>query len=112
MDDRGQASLELIGALPLLAAVAIACFHLLAAGHASALADGAAEAAAIALASGGRAERAAREAVPGWASDRLDVAVAGGRVTVRLRAPTPIAALSGALEMSSTAWVRRPGTPR
>jgi hypothetical protein len=110
VDERGQASLELLATLPLLVAIAFGCFHLLAAGHASGLADGAAEAAAIALASGERPEEAARAALPDWAGDRLEVAVAGGRVTVRLRPPSPLAPLSRVLEVSSSAWVRRPET--
>ena len=108
MGERGQASLELIAAVPLLLGVAFACLQLLAAGYAVTLADGAVEAGAAALAAGRSAEPAARAALPGWASDRVEVERAGGRITVRLRPPSPVPALAQALEVSSTAWVRRP----
>src|SRR6185369_8607137 len=49
------------------------------------LADGAAEAGALALAEGGSATEAARQALPGWADDNVAVAVEGEEVSVRLR---------------------------
>ena len=111
MDERGQASVELIASVPLLAGVALLCLPLLAAGYAVSLADGAVEAGATAVAAGLPAEPAARAALPGWADDRVDVERLGGRVTVRLRPPSPLAAIERALEVSSTAWVRRPSAP-
>lgn len=110
MGERGQASVELIAALPLLIAVALVCLQLLAAGYATSLADGAVEAGAAAIAAGRPAEPAARAAMPGWASERIEVERAGGRLTVRLRPPSPLAAVGRALEVSSAAWVRRPET--
>jgi hypothetical protein len=108
MAERGQASIELIAAVPLLVAVAVACLQLLATGYALTLADGAVEAGATALAAGRPPEPAARAALPGWAADRVEVDREGGQITVRLRPPSPLDALGRALEVSSTAWVRRP----
>jgi hypothetical protein len=70
------------------------------------LADGAAEAGALALASGRPAVEAARGAVPGWAQDDVAVTVRGGRVTVRVRPPSPIPALADRLAVSSSARAR------
>jgi hypothetical protein len=88
--DRGQATIELVGALPLLVAVALAAGQALAAGLARELADHAAEAGAVALLQDGDASRAARRALPGWARDRMTVRVADGAVRVRLRPPALI----------------------
>jgi len=88
-NERGQASVELVAGLPALLLAALLSLQLLAAGYALTLADGAAEAGALALASGGGAKAAARAALPGWAEDDVHVSVRGGRVTVRLRAPSP-----------------------
>lgn len=106
---RGQAALELIAAIPLLVAVAAVLLQLLAVGHAQSLADGAAEAGAIALASGRPAEPAVRAALPGWAEDRVGVEVAGGEVEVRLSPPSILPRAGGRLGVSSRAWARRPG---
>ncbi|HEY8502718.1 MAG TPA: hypothetical protein VIL21_08530, partial [Solirubrobacterales bacterium] len=66
----------------------------------------AAEAGALALASGGSAAEAARAALPGWAKDDVSVAVEGGTVSVRLRPPSPIPALSERLAIDSSAAAR------
>jgi hypothetical protein len=107
--ERGQASIELVAAIPLVFGAALVCMQLLAAGYALTLADGAAEAGAIALASGLPAAPAVDAALPGWARDRVELDRDGGRVVVRLRPPSPLPAVGGALEVSSGAWVRRPG---
>ena len=85
---RGQATVELVAALPALLLAGYVAFQLLAAGYALTLADGAAEAGALALASGRPASAAARDALPGWADEDVEVSVSGGRVTVRLRPPS------------------------
>ncbi len=108
-DSRGQASVELVAALPALLLAALVALQLLAAGYAMTLADGAAEAGALALASGGSAADAARAALPGWAEDDVDVAVRGGEVTVRLRPPSPFRAVADRLAVSSTAAARPAG---
>lgn len=106
MAERGQATVELVAALPALALTALVALQLLAAGYAMTLADGAAEAGALALASGGSAAEAAREALPGWAEDDVSVAVEGGEVTVRVRPPSPIRAVAERLAVSSSAAAR------
>ena len=104
----GQASVELLAGLPALALAGLICLQLLVTGYSASLADGAAESGALALAAGREPEDAIRDALPGWADDRVDVEVAGSRLTVGLRPPAPLAALAKALEVRSSAWVRRP----
>ncbi|HEX7059554.1 MAG TPA: hypothetical protein VF176_06860 [Solirubrobacterales bacterium] len=108
--ERGQASVELVAALPALLLAALLAFQLLAAGYALTLADGAAEAGALALASGGSAADAVRDALPGWAEDDVDVSVRGGRVTVRLRPPSPLRGIARHLAVTSSA-AARPASP-
>ena len=104
----GQASVELVAAAPFVLIAAVLCLQLLAAGYSLTLADGAVEAGALALATD-RAPRAAVEAaLPGWARDRLELESEGGRLTVRLRPPSLLPVVGRALEVTSSAWVRRP----
>lgn len=105
-EERGQAAVELVAALPALLLAALVALQLLATGYALTLADGAAEAGALALASGGSATGAVREALPGWAEDDVATEVEGGRVTVRLLPPSPLHALASQLEVSSSAQAR------
>lgn len=104
--ERGQASLELIAGVPVLLLAALVSLQLLATGHAASLADGAAEAGALAAAAGRPARDAARAALPGWARGRAEVEVRGGRVAVALRPPAALPGLAGALTVRSTAWAR------
>jgi hypothetical protein len=97
-----------VAAVPALLLAGLIAFQLLAAGYTLTLADGAAEAGSMALAAGRPAAPAVREALPGWARNRVDVGVKGGRLTVRLRPPSPLAAVARHLEVSSSTWVRRP----
>lgn len=106
MSERGQATVELVAALPALLLTALVALQLLVVGYAATLADGAAEAGALALASGGSAADAARGALPGWAEDDVTVAVDGGEVSVRLRPPSPLEALAERLAVSSSAAAR------
>jgi hypothetical protein len=108
-EQRGQASVELVAALPALLLAALVALQLLAAGYALTLADGAAEAGALALASGASAGQAARGALPGWARDDVEVTVEGGRVTVRLRPPSPLRSIAERLAVSSSASARPAG---
>jgi hypothetical protein len=109
--ERGQSSVELLAVLPVLLAVAFAAAQLLAVGYSSVLAGNAAEAGALALAGADapaaarEAEAAARAALPRWSRRRLEVSVEGGEVTVRLRPPTLLRALSGELEVAARAAV-------
>ena len=106
MAERGQATVELVAALPALLLAGLIALQLLAAGYAMTLADGAAEAGALALASGGSAADATRGALPGWAEDNVSVSVERGEVSVQLRPPSPIPALARQLTVSSSANAR------
>jgi hypothetical protein len=106
MAERGQATVELVAALPALLLAGFVALQLLIAGYSMTLADGAAEAGALALASGGSAAEAAKGALPGWAADDVAVSVEGGEVSVRLRPPSPIPALAKRLTISSSAIAR------
>ena|ERR1700752_2541230 len=105
---RGQASVELLAGIPALLLAGLIALQLLAAGYALTLADGAVEAGAMALAAGRPARPAVREALPGWARHRVEVAVDGGELTVRLRPPSPVGEIARRLEVNSSAWVKRP----
>lgn len=104
----GQASVEMIAGLPALAAAATLALQLLLVGYSLTIADGAAEAGALAGAAGLDAGKAAREALPGWARGRATVSERRGSVLVRLRPPAPFGSLAEALEVSSEAWARPP----
>jgi len=101
----GQASIELVAALPLVLALALASVQLLAVGYSSVLAGNAAEAGALALAAGGEARAGAREALPGWSRARARITARGGHVEVRLRPPALLDALSERLEVKADAAV-------
>lgn len=102
----GQSTVELVAALPALLLAGLLALQLFATGYALTLADGAAEAGALALASGQPAASAARDALPGWAEDEIEVTVQGGRVTVRLRPPSALPAVAEHLAVTSSAGVR------
>jgi hypothetical protein len=102
----GQATVELVAALPALLLAGYVAFQLLATGYALTLADGAAEAGALALASGRPALKATREALPGWAAGDAEVSVRGGRVTVRLRPPSLSGSIGERLAVTGTASAR------
>jgi hypothetical protein len=105
-EERGQAAVELVAALPALLLAALVALQLLLAGYATTLADGAAEAGALALASGAPAAEAVRRALPGWAEDDVRVSVRGGTVSVRLAPPSPLPALAERLAIVATASAR------
>ena len=105
-EERGQAAVELVAALPAVLLAALVALQLLVAGYALTLADGAAEAGALALASGGSAAAAARSALPGWADDDVAVRVEGGTVTVHLLPPSPLHAVADQLAVTSSASAR------
>jgi hypothetical protein len=100
---RGQASVELLGILPLALLVALAIAQLLAAGSARELAGNAAEAGAAALLQGADPLEAARTALPGWSRDRATVRVTGHRVEIHLRPRAVIPLLANHLEAHASA---------
>src|SRR5262249_52157581 len=104
--ERGQASVELLAGLPALIVAGLVAFQLLAVGYASSLAGDAAEAGAMAIAAGKPPAPAVRGALPGWARERVSLDTTGGSLTVRLRPPSPFAAIADRLEVSSSAWTR------
>jgi hypothetical protein len=105
VSERGQASVELVAAVPALLLLALVLFQLLAVGYAAVLANDAAEAGALAVAGGGDARAAARNAVPGWSRARMIVSVSGDEVRVRMRPPSPLAAVADRLEVHGSASV-------
>jgi hypothetical protein len=103
---RGQASVEMLGAVPVVLLLGLVVLQLLAVGYAAVLAGNAAESAALAVAGGGGAVAAARDAVPGWSRAGMRVTVSGGRVEVRMRPPSALDALARQLEVQADASVR------
>jgi hypothetical protein len=106
--EQGQATVELLAGIPALMLAGVVALQLLATGYSVTLADGAAEAGAMALAAGKPAAPAVREALPGWARGRSHVEVDGGHLTVSLDPPSPLATIGRRLEVSSSTWVRTP----
>lgn len=106
--EAGQASVELVGFLPLVAVVAVALLQLLAAGATAELAGHAAEAGAVAMAEGGNPAAAARAAVPGWSRHGMRIRVRGTGVRVHLSPPAPIHAVSDLLGSTAHANAGRP----
>ncbi len=104
----GQASIELLGAIPALLLLGLVIFQVLAVGYAAVLAGSAAEAGALALAAGSDPESGVREALPGWSRLRARVSVTGGTVRVRLRPLSPLAVVERKLEITADASVEGP----
>ncbi len=102
----GQAQLELVAGIPLLLLAATIALQLLAVGYSQSLADGAAEAGAIAAADGRDPEAAARAGLPGWARGRVEVEAADGGVAVSLSPPALLPGLAGHLGVGSSAYAR------
>ena len=107
--ESGQATVEVVAAVPALLLAGLVALQLLVTGYALTIADGAAEAGALALASGQPAQDAARNALPDWADEEAEVSVSGGEVTVRLRPPSPLPFVADRLAVASTAFGRPAG---
>jgi hypothetical protein len=101
--EAGQATVETVALLPLLAVVACSVLQLLAAGMGAELADHAAEAGAVAILEGADPRRAAREAIPHWAGAHVDVSIHGRRVRVHVRPPALLPSLGELLASTSEA---------
>ena len=104
----GQASVELVAGLPALLLATVVALQLFLVGYSLTIADGAAEAGALAGAAGKDSGAAAREALPMWARGRSSVSAEGGKVSVELRPPAPLPALAQVLAVTSEAWSRPP----
>jgi hypothetical protein len=105
----GQAAVELVGVAMIMALAGLVAFQVLAAGHAAAVADGAAEAAALAVANGRDPGRAAARATPGWPRRAVRVERDGGAVRVTLAPRAVLGILRGRFRVTGTAWARPPG---
>lgn len=101
--DSGQASIEAVAGIAALLLAGLLCFQLLATGYSATVVDGAAAAGAVALVRGKPVEPAVRDALPGWARSRVSVRRLGERVEVTIRPPSPFAALSDRISLTSTA---------
>jgi len=106
--ERGQASVELVAAVPIMLLLGLVSLQLLAVGYAAVLAGGAAEAGALALAAGGEPKEGARAALPGWSRARVRVSADPDSVEVRLRPPSPLPAVSRRFEVTAKAAVALP----
>jgi hypothetical protein len=102
----GQATVEVLTAIPLLLLAGAVALQLLLAGYALTLADGASEAGALAIAGGRPAARAAEASLPTWAAGRADIAVRGGKVTVRLSPPSLFPLVADRLAVTSSSYAR------
>ena len=93
--ERGQASIEVVGFLPLVIVIALAAFTAVAVHTADEQAGEAAEAAALALLQGGSSAReAAIAALPESTRRRASIAISAGRVHVRVRPRLPFPGLA------------------
>lgn len=104
--DAGQATIEALAAIPVLLLAGALALQLFLCGYALTLADGSAEAGALALAAGRPAKRAVEDSLPRWAATRTDIAVHGGEVTVRLRPPSLWNAVANRLAVTSKSFAR------
>jgi pilus assembly protein CpaE len=94
---QGQASVELVALLPLVALVGALLWQAVVAGQTLWLAGAAARAAARAAAVGGDADAAARGALPGRLEDGLRVRADQGGAGVRVAVRIPSVLTSGSL---------------
>jgi hypothetical protein len=101
---RGQATIEMLAGVPLLILGALVALQLCAVAYTMHLADGAAEAGALAVAAGEPGADAARESLPTWARSDVAVSTTAGRVSVSVRPPAPLAPIAEALRVRSSAW--------
>jgi hypothetical protein len=86
--EQGQAGIETLVALPLIALLLLAGMQALGVAAASVYGSAAAAAGARALARGAPPVAAARAELPGPFARRAQVQVAGGAVSVRIRVPS------------------------
>ena len=101
--ERGQAAVELVAALPLVAVLTFAVWQTLAAGAAEEAAGSAAQAAAMALLQDGDPEQAARDALRSWPAAATSFRRSGSRVHITVRPRGPLPALANVLTASATA---------
>jgi hypothetical protein len=110
-NERGQASVELLGSVPAVLLVAALVWQLDLAGQAAWLCANAARAAARAQAVGRSAPDAARSALPRSLERGMRVDGHGGAVRVRLRIPLLLRAWHSPLTVAATAHLGSGGGP-
>jgi pilus assembly protein CpaE len=103
----GQASVELLGALPAVLLAALAAWQLILAAQASWLAGNAARVGARAEAVGADPEAAARSALPAHLRRGLRVSGEDGEVTVRVRLPIVMHGWAAPLRIAARAGLPR-----
>ncbi len=101
--ERGQASVELLGALPAVLLVALAAWQLVLAGQAAWLAGNAARVGARAEAVGADGHAAARGALPVHLRRGLQVTGRDGVVSVRVRLPIVMREWGSPIRISGSA---------
>ncbi len=99
----GQASVELIAAIPVLLAVTLAAAQLLAAGLCRELAAEAAGAGAAALLQSRDPQAAARRALPGWSRGQLRITRRGRELRVAISPPSLLPGLGRLLSVEARA---------
>jgi hypothetical protein len=110
-NQRGQASVELLGAVPAVLLVGALVWQLVLAGQAAWLCANAARAAARAQAVGRSAPAAARSALPRSLERGMRVDDHGGAVRVRLQIPLLLRAWHSPLTVAATAHLGSGGGP-
>ena len=101
--ERGQASVELLGVLPILLLVGLAAWQLVLAGQTSWLAGNAARVGARAEAVGEDPAPAVRSALPADMRRGLRVSSRDGRVSVRVRMPVVMRGWASPLRVGASA---------
>ena len=99
----GQASVELLAAVPILLAITLAAAQLLAAGLCRELAGEAAGAGAAALLQSRDPQAAARRALPGWTRGQLRVTRRGRELRVAINPPSLVPGLARLLSVEARA---------
>ena len=109
--ERGQASVELLGAVPAVLLIGLLAWQLALAGQAAWLCANAARAAARAEAVGRDGPAAARSALPESMERGLEVkSTAAGAVRVRLRVPLLLRAWQSPVSVAATARLTEAGS--
>jgi type IV secretory pathway TrbD component len=108
-NERGQASVELLGTVPAVLLVAALAWQLALAGQAAWLCANAARAAARAQAVGRSAPAAARSALPRSLERGMRVDDRGGTVRIRLQIPLLLRSWHSPLTVGATAHLASPG---
>lgn len=102
-EQRGQALVEIIGLVPVVAVCGLLAMQALVVGANHVAVDSAVHAGAIAAQTGGDVQSAAREAIPGWSRGRVTVRERDSVISVTLRPRAVIPGLAGLLSVKASA---------